>query len=62
MPCLLYTSTVNAVQRDYMAGEVSKDLTARMLLPKEIVDAHEAGIIHFHDADYFAQHLSLIHI
>ena len=49
--------TVNAVQRDYMAGEVSKDLTARMLLPKEIVDAHEAGIIHFHDADYFAQHM-----
>ena len=49
--------TVNAVRRDYMAGEVSKDLTARMLLPKEIVDAHEAGIIHFHDADYFAQHM-----
>ena len=49
--------TVNAVQRDYMAGEVSKDLTARMLLPKEIVDAHESGIIHFHDADYFAQHM-----
>ena len=49
--------TVNAVQRDYMAGEVSKDLTARMLLPKEIVDAHEAGVIHFHDADYFAQHM-----
>ncbi len=49
--------TVNAVQRDYMAGEVSKDLTRRMLLPKEIVDAHDAGIIHFHDADYFAQHM-----
>ncbi len=49
--------TVNAVQRDYMAGEVSKDLTARMLLPREIVEAHEAGIIHFHDADYFAQHM-----
>ena len=49
--------TVNAVQRDYMAGEVSKDLTARMLLPREIVEAHNAGIIHFHDADYFAQHM-----
>ena len=49
--------TVNAVQRDYMAGEVSKDLTRRMLLPQEIVEAHEAGIIHFHDADYFAQHM-----
>ncbi len=49
--------TVNSVQRDYMAGEVSKDITKRILLPKEIVDAHEAGIIHFHDADYFAQHM-----
>ena len=49
--------TVNSVQRDYMAGEVSKDLTRRILLPKEIVDAHEQGIIHFHDADYFAQHM-----
>ena len=49
--------TVNSVQRDYMAGEVSKDITKRVLLPKEIVDAHEAGIIHFHDADYFAQHM-----
>ena len=49
--------TVNAVQRDYMAGEVSKDITRRILLPQEIVDAHEAGIIHFHDSDYFAQHM-----
>ena len=49
--------TVNAVQRDYMAGEVSKDITNRILLPKEVVDAHEAGIIHFHDSDYFAQHM-----
>ena len=49
--------TINAVQRDYMAGEVSKDITSRILLPKEIVDAHEAGIIHFHDSDYFAQHM-----
>ena len=49
--------TVNSVQRDYMAGEVSKDVTKRLLLPKEIVDAHEEGIIHFHDADYFAQHM-----
>ncbi len=49
--------TVNAVQRDYMAGEVSKDLTARVLLPQDIVDAHNEGIIHFHDADYFAQHM-----
>ena len=49
--------TVNSVQRDYMAGEVSKDITKRLLLPKEIVDAHENGIIHFHDADYFAQHM-----
>ena len=47
--------TVNSVQRDYMAGEVSKDLTMRMLLPPEIVKAHEEGIIHFHDADYYAQ-------
>ena len=49
--------TVNAVQRDYMAGEVSKDITRRLLLPQDIVEAHEAGIIHFHDADYFAQHM-----
>ncbi len=49
--------TVNSVQRDYMAGEVSKDLTRRILLPEEIVRAHEEGIIHFHDADYFAQHM-----
>ena len=49
--------TVNSVQRDYMAGEVSKDITKRILLPQEIVDAHEAGLIHFHDADYFAQHM-----
>ncbi len=49
--------TVNSVQRDYMAGEVSKDLTKRMLLPPDIVDAHEKGLIHFHDADYFAQHM-----
>ena len=48
---------VNAVQRDYMAGEVSKDITNRILLPREIVQAHEQGIIHFHDADYFAQHM-----
>ncbi len=47
--------TINSTQRDYMAGEVSKDLTKRILLPKEIVDAHEQGIIHFHDSDYFAQ-------
>ncbi len=46
---------INSTQRDYMAGEVSKDLTKRMLLPKEIVEAHEQGIIHFHDSDYFAQ-------
>ena len=51
------TPTVNSVQRDYMAGEVSKDLTMRMLLPAEIVKAHEDGIIHFHDADYYAQHM-----
>jgi len=49
--------TVNSVQRDYMAGEVSKDLTKRLLLPDDIVDAHEAGLIHFHDSDYFAQHM-----
>ena len=47
---------VNSVQRDYMAGEVSKDITRRFLLPSDIVDAHEKGLIHFHDADYFAQH------
>ena len=50
-------STVNSVQRDYMAGEVSKDLTRRMLLPEDVVKAHEEGIIHFHDSDYFAQHI-----
>ena len=49
--------TVNSVQRDYMAGEVSKDLTRRILLPEDIVAAHDQGIIHFHDADYFAQHM-----
>ncbi len=49
--------TVNSVQRDYMAGEVSKDLTKRLLLPPDIVEAHEEGIIHFHDADYYAQHM-----
>ena len=49
--------TVNSVQRDYMAGEVSKDITKRILLPAEVVSAHEQGIIHFHDADYFAQHM-----
>ncbi len=49
--------TVNSVQRDYMAGEVSKDITKRILLPADIVEAHEKGIIHFHDADYFAQHM-----
>ncbi len=49
--------TVNSVQRDYMAGEVSKDITRRVLLPQEIVEAHEQGIIHFHDTDYFAQHM-----
>lgn len=48
---------VVSVQRDYMAGEVSKDLTMRMLLPKDIVEAHNAGIIHFHDSDYYAQHM-----
>ncbi len=49
--------TVNSVQRDYMAGEVSKDITKRFLLPDDIVEAHEKGIIHFHDSDYFAQHM-----
>ena len=49
--------TVNSVQRDYMAGEVSKDITRRFLLPPEIVEAHESGVIHFHDSDYFAQHM-----
>lgn len=49
--------TVNSVQRDYMAGEVSKDITKRILLPQDIVEAHEQGLIHFHDADYFAQHM-----
>ena len=48
---------INAVQRDYMAGEVSKDITNRILLPREIVEAHEQGIIHFHDSDYYAQHM-----
>ncbi|MCH5164423.1 MAG: anaerobic ribonucleoside-triphosphate reductase [Clostridiales bacterium] len=48
---------INSTQRDYMAGEVSKDITSRILLPKEIVDANNEGIIHFHDADYFAQHM-----
>ena len=49
--------TVNSVQRDYMAGEVSKDITMRLLLPPEVVRAHNEGIIHFHDSDYFAQHM-----
>ncbi len=49
--------TVNSVQRDYMAGEVSRDITNRILLPEDIVQAHEAGIIHFHDTDYYAQHM-----
>ena len=49
--------TVNSVQRDYMAGEVSKDITMRLLLPAEVVAAHNEGIIHFHDSDYFAQHM-----
>lgn len=49
--------TVNSVQRDYMAGEVSKDIASRILLPREIVDAHNEGIIHFHDMDYYAQHM-----
>ena len=50
--------TVNSVQRDYMAGEVSKDITRRILLSPDIVDAHDRGLIHFHDADYFAQHMN----
>lgn len=49
--------TVNSVQRDYMAGEVSRDITERILLPEEIVEAHKKGIIHFHDSDYYAQHM-----
>ena len=49
--------TVNSVQRDYMAGEISKDITRRILLPEDIVKAHEDGLIHFHDSDYFAQHM-----
>ncbi len=49
--------TVNSVQRDYMAGEVSKDITKRILLPQNIIEAHDQGIIHFHDMDYFAQHM-----
>ncbi len=49
--------TVNSVQRDYMAGEVSKDITKRILLPSNVVEAHDQGLIHFHDADYFAQHM-----
>ena len=49
--------TVNSVQRDYMAGEVSKDITSRILLPQDIVEAHNSGIIHFHDTDYYAQHM-----
>ncbi|MBQ2273599.1 MAG: anaerobic ribonucleoside-triphosphate reductase [Clostridia bacterium] len=49
--------TVNSVQRDYMAGEVSRDITSRLLLPADIVEAHEQGIIHFHDTDYYAQHM-----
>ena len=48
---------VNSTQRDYMAGEVSRDITNRLLLPQDIVEAHEEGIIHFHDTDYFAQHM-----
>lgn len=50
------STTINSTQRDYMAGEVSRDLTRRLLLPKDIVEAHDQGIIHFHDSDYFAQH------
>lgn len=50
------STAINSTQRDYMAGEVSRDLTRRVLLPKDIVEAHDQGIIHFHDADYFAQH------
>ena len=49
--------TVNSVQRDYMAGEVSKDITERLLLPQEVVEAHKNGILHFHEMDYFAQHM-----
>ena len=49
---------INSTQRDYMAGEVSKDLSRRVLLPKDVVEAHDAGIIHFHDTDYFAQLMS----
>ena len=49
--------TINSVQRDYMAGEVSKDITKRLLLPEDVVKAHEDGLIHFHDSDYFAQHM-----
>ena len=49
--------SVNSVQRDYMAGEVSRDITRRLLLPREVVEAHEQGILHFHDSDYFAQHM-----
>ena len=49
--------TINSVQRDYMAGEVSKDISRRLLLPPEIIEAHDQGIIHFHDMDYFAQHM-----
>ncbi|MGN0848186.1 MAG: anaerobic ribonucleoside-triphosphate reductase, partial [Victivallaceae bacterium] len=49
--------TINSVQRDYMAGEVSKDVSKRILLPREIVEAHDQGLIHFHDMDYFAQHM-----
>ena len=48
---------INSTQRDYMAGEVSKDLTMRMLLPEDIAQAHEEGVIHFHDTDYYAQHM-----
>ena len=57
--------TINSVQRDYMAGEVSKDITKRLLLPEDVVKAHEDGIIHFHDSDYFAQHMHnccLVHL
>ena len=49
--------TINSVQRDYMAGEVSKDVAARLLLPADIVQAHKDGLIHFHDMDYYAQHM-----
>nr|DAQ44167.1 MAG TPA: anaerobic ribonucleoside triphosphate reductase [Bacteriophage sp.] len=49
--------TINSTQRDYMAGEVSRDISNRLLLPKEIMEAHEAGILHFHDSDYFVQHM-----